>query len=364
MNFFVDGYWNSNLGDDIFLKTLSERYSEDNFFIYVDERNYRAIKDLKNVHPIFESGNEFINKIMYKLGAKFKIVLPGSRESKIYNYIKKYNNFIEIGGSIFIQNKNSMDGKYALRNKVSKNKKVNYCIIGSNFGPYYKEYQILNYRNLLKKVRGISFRDEYSFNIFKDIPAASWYPDIVFGLNVQKYKKSKDFILISVIRPKDKNIRHNYQKWLIKLINDLTVLKKERVVLMSFCENEGDLSFANNLYYRINSKGRENVMIYNHTSVEASLELFAKAKKVVATRFHSMILSWIFDKPVFVISYSDKTDNVINSIAPRQNFVKIDNLNSEVSCSYTNYSEKYFDNAKDEAKGHFRIIDVLKKEYQ
>lgn len=34
MNILTSGYWNSNLGDDLFLKILSERYPSHNFFYY------------------------------------------------------------------------------------------------------------------------------------------------------------------------------------------------------------------------------------------------------------------------------------------------------------------------------------------
>jgi colanic acid/amylovoran biosynthesis protein len=100
--------------------------------------------------------------------------------------------------------------------------------------------------------------------------------------------------------------------------------KEEQVVLMSFCEAEGDLAAVKRIQKKFSDCPR--VTIFNHTNINESLNKIKGASKIIATRYHSMILGWLFKKPTFVISYSQKINNVINDLFPEQPVIDINQI--------------------------------------
>ena len=48
----VTGYFKRNLGDDLFLKVLSERYSFNNFEVIIDKKNAKYYRQISNVRFI------------------------------------------------------------------------------------------------------------------------------------------------------------------------------------------------------------------------------------------------------------------------------------------------------------------------
>src|SRR5699024_6862778 len=62
--------------------------------------------------------------------------------------------------------------------------------------------------------------------------------------------------------------------------------------------------------------------------IEQSLEIINGSSGMIATRFHSMILGWIFNKPVFPFVYSNKTLNVLNDLDYEGYYLAIENMES------------------------------------
>ena len=56
------------------------------------------------------------------------------------------------------------------------------------------------------------------------------------------------------------------------------------------------------------------VVCYPNVNENEMLKAMRNAKGIIATRYHAMIFSLVFRKPVFVISYSQKIDKVIEDI--------------------------------------------------
>ena len=359
----VDGYWKNNLGDDLFLSILANRYKNIDFYIIARKENYVPFQDIKNIKLISRADTKvgkIFEYIMFRLGKATNSIVPGSVEHKLYHLAKNNDFFIEIGGSIFIQPKKGMDGRYKLRSMIADTS-TKYFIIGSNFGPFYQNYQVNNYNKLLGKLDGVSFRDQYSKELFVDLDNVKYYPDIIFNLDVSDYKKAKDYILISVINSKKKGFGDNYTAWLIENIEEM-ISNGEKVVLMSFCEREGDLQFAKDIISALPKNMHSSIDIYNHQNIKKSLSVIARAKKIIATRFHAMILGWLFEKPMHVVSYSEKTVNVINDIAPEQKFTNIKKLNKDMEFEYSYFPKNYFDNIQYESQGHFIELDrIIKK---
>lgn len=265
----------------------------------------------------------------------------------------------------YINFKNKLKNDNSYRDNFDK-----YLILGSNFGPYDSEQQLIEYRKFFKTVDCVTFRDQHSYDLFKDNPHAAYYPDIIFNLNVSNYPTSEDYILISVIDLKFKSREPGceklvsyiefYKKTLIEII-EYYIQRKQRVVLMSFCENQGDYRFCEELYELVDK--HELVSTYNYDTIDNALQIIANAKKVIATRFHAMILAMVFRKPCLVLSYSQKTTNVIQTIAPEQTYYNIQDMNqidvSNIENLYYELDENTLQQLKREAQGHFKYLDQL-----
>ena len=298
---------------------------------------------------------DLISRAIYKLNPNKKIILPGSSDAFLIN-LTKLNNFdayLLLGGSLFIFPSKGMDCGYSSKRQIILSG-IPYFIAGANFGPAYNKKQVNEYHKLFKFVKGASFRDKYSYSLFKDLgDQIQYHPDIVFGLDVSNYHKTEDFILISVINPESsghtKEISEKYFNYICNLARHYSN-NGEKVVLMSFCEPAGDLNYISKILATIHSN---NITAYNHNDVEKSLQMIAKAKKIIATRYHAMILAWIFEKDVYVISYNKKTTNVISDLFPKQNYVDIKEISSSTKPKFSKMPTEKINYLKSESLKHF-----------
>lgn len=93
---FIMAYARENVGDDLFIITLLERYKDIDFYIEIKEMSFaKAFKDYTNL-TIIEKGNEnFENKIAEQYDAY--IYIGGSifmEGGKVYNLGSKCNQFM------------------------------------------------------------------------------------------------------------------------------------------------------------------------------------------------------------------------------------------------------------------------------
>lgn len=327
--FYVEGYWKGNLGDDLFLKILCERYPECNFTIIADFK-YRETYNFENIEFISEKKDMF-TKINNKLRSYTNQLKAPVKNLKF----DSYNGFIELGGSLFMLPKNGKlsDYNYKQRQKFIQKFKSGF-IIGSNFGPFSSQYQLRKYFDLFKKYNGIVFRDSFSYSLFNNLKNIDWAPDVVFGLSESIKDSHKEdtpaYIVISVIdinRKLEKDtysstLEIEYYNKLIEFINN-AVLNEKNVILFSFCEFENDYNVCLEIFNRLNEKQKKYVTVYNHKNIDNSLKIISNAERIIASRFHAMILGWVYEIPTMVISYSKKIENVINDSWPEQKFQDI-----------------------------------------
>ena len=189
--------------------------------------------------------------------------------------------------------------------------------MGSNFGPYQTLPFYKAYERLFSTVQDVCFRDESSYAEFKHLPNVRTAPDVVFsmdtkGLNDTRIEKS---VIISVIdlswRDELVNFQDDYENSILK-ISEKLIERGYKVVLMSFCQYEGDENAINRI---LSQTSDQNITKYFYDGdIEESIDIINHSSGVIATRFHSMILGWIFKKPVFPFIYSNKTLNVLNDI--------------------------------------------------
>ncbi len=301
---FLSAYISGNLGDDLFIKVICERYPDLHFYVSGNKKYKNLFSKIKNLTYISDDTlyKRIVNKINKVLDTDFSL----------FTQLPKVDAHVIIGGSLFIQSKNWKANYAESINLV--NKFENNFLIGANFGPYQSDEFLNIHKDYFKKFVDICFRDTYSTNLFKDLTNVRTGSDVVFQLNYPIVKE-KNYYIISMINCDDReNLKKYHTTYIYKLIEIIKAItsKGSKVILMGFCDEEKDYLVINELYEKLENK--ESVEIYHHSSIDDSLELLASSKGIIATRFHAMILGFLFSKPTIPLLYSEKMRTVMNDI--------------------------------------------------
>lgn len=303
---YIEAYLFKNLGDDLFIKILTERYKDVQF--YAQTRSYYKNNTFgKNLKIYSNLSVGIINKLFEKIFHK-------------YNYIgeklkSKCDYMVSIGGSIFMEKDDF--SKVEKQFSLYDNKKPLY-ILGANFGPYKSEKYKIYVANILKRAKDVSFRDKKSYQEFSDIDSVRCNSDIVFSLNIENIKKKNEKnVIISVIDCELKqlsNMKKEYENMLLQLTKRF-IKQEYTVTLMSFCKEQGDEKVVNSLYNRLDENDRKFVKkFFYRGSIDKALEEIARSQIVVGSRFHANVIGLLMEKKILPIAYSDKTINTLKDL--------------------------------------------------
>ena len=308
-NILIKAYTEVNLGDDLFIKILCDRYPKTNFFINCDVNKTEPFKRIKNLEIVPKI--KYIDSVLNILRLPFNI-----NDFRVNRAINNINAVVHIGGSIFIQSK-YWKGKLKSYNRLVENNK-RFFLLGSNFGPYYDNEYLTNYSQVFSRMTDVCFRDTKSYNLFQTLENVRQAPDIVFNFDsslIKPLKIKENTIVISLLdlswRKELEEHTTKYEKMIVEISNKF-INNNYKVILMSFCESEGDERVANTIKEKINS---DLVSKYFYRgNLDEALELIKSSSGIIATRFHAMILGWLFDKPTIPIMYSNKMNSVLKDI--------------------------------------------------
>ncbi|HEM6309405.1 TPA: polysaccharide pyruvyl transferase family protein [Streptococcus suis] len=312
---FVYAYVNKNLGDDLFLKVLKDRFPNWEFTVFVSDKNEASYLE-KYGFNVWEYSRFYrrFDKVCYKL---FKQTPFLKRE------LSKYDETLIIGGSMFMEEGRWQDNYYYYDRLQQLSRKI--TVIGANFGPVKTDHFLSAYQDLFSKFDGIVFRDKPSLEYFEGFNNISIAPDAVFNLELPAAEK-ENRVGISVVNLANRPALQQYEVAYISLMKKTIrffLSKGYRVHLLSFCEAEGDLEMCDRLKQGFNDDVK---LISYDGEINQFLELFASYSYVVGTRFHSMILGWLSGSKVLPIAYSSKTINVIDELNPDSFYIEISNL--------------------------------------
>lgn len=346
---YVGFYQALNLGDDLFLKVLIERYSDQSFLVY-DIANYK----------------EFFGKYENVL---FLRLLPwrciGLLTQKLH--IKKYSieNIlasrcklaIEIGGSLFCE-------PYMLEFRNDLITKKPFFIIGANFGPYSNNAYKQKCQNYFSSKTDVCFRDYASYNLFATYSNVRVAPDILWSLKIPYIHG--DGLFVSVMHfekshPELAQYQNAYEKTLVQVIREW-IQQKKKVILGSFCKKSGDEIGIKNIVNAFTMSEKQFIKIHHYCgNIEATLTALNSCEMILATRFHSVVLGLLTGKRVIPICYSNKTENMLDDIGLGDKKNLISNLQYEnlKECSLTRGK---IQKLCKEAELQFNILDnYLKK---
>lgn len=341
-NIVLKYYSYQNLGDDLFVVLLAKCFPNTPFNII---GNPIYIYKIKN-RPHNLKVHYLKNTLLTTLSFLSNRILPFKA---IYTYInkkieQKASLYLEIGGSIFMESIQNSNMQYltlaklcsfedALRDRKDKLKHLKYdfqnkVIIGANIGPVYTQQYLDNIREIISKYKSVCVRDLYSYTLCKDLGNVVYAPDVIFNLsnfNTPSFcensrdKSQKKHIVFSIIDAKRKpELSKKAEQYYQLLADTISKLSKKYIIdLTAFCKREGDLTGIHECLKRLSDNClKENIYIHKYTgNIDFFLMLFKQCDYIIASRFHSMILGLLYNKPIFPICYSAKMVHYLQDLS-------------------------------------------------
>ncbi|WP_429029845.1 polysaccharide pyruvyl transferase family protein [Aeromonas veronii] len=360
MKFYVEIYLDHNLGDDLFLDTLLQRYPEHDFYVGVPNH----IKHLN---------------IYFKKYSNLKIIKPIS----LINAFRliRFDAHILIGGSVYMDLNKSFRKLWLsrlLKSFICTATGKPFFVIGANLGPFNTKVGKLMLWVHFNLIKHISVRDLHSYELLKKwkrFGTFSNWPDIVFSHEdgFVKRKRKNNTLGVSIINTKRHlEVQDIYIKKMCELIIQfLAKSPSNRAIIMGFdggLENDGAVIEKILLDDKIRAHFECGIVeVINYTpaiSMFDYLKKFNECSAVVCSRFHAMILAMKYEQNYFPICYSEKMENVLLDMESNVSgikYEKISELNvNEVVDHLLDDNSDLFDRARiHTAKEHFNCIDKL-----
>ncbi|WP_293899100.1 polysaccharide pyruvyl transferase family protein [Sphingobacterium sp. UBA5670] len=369
MKILLKLYPKINLGDDLFLKIICERYPQHDFYLLAED-NYNIFctyfPNLHLISPKFQ--DSLFNKILRKLGLKvfpklFKKELQAVYKKQYKNFDIGYDAFVSIGGSIFMQSTENLD----LDNEIAFYDLVNQALpkipkyfVGCNFGPFKNPEYISLYKSIFQKATDVCFREEYSAEIFNDIKSVRWAPDVVFGMSIPNIEKDINSVGFSIVKARSSIDENGYYKKYSELINRYLELGKN-VYLFSFCEEEGDEFAINTIISYLQTDQKVNKVFYKG-NIDEFLSIYGKMNIVYCGRFHAMILSMLYQQQIYPVVYSKKMMNVLNDVQYKGKEIQlVEFLEIDIDQTIRDANHNFYDISKERvvAQTQFEALDNL-----
>ena len=307
---FLHAYDRQNLGDDLFIHTIAKRYPRVQFYMWSDIKNRETFRCLPNVKILDKEGGmvRLLNRIRPSLTARYRNWMENRCKAVVY-----------IGGSIFIEYDNWEQiltwWEYTAENRP-------FYVMGANFGPYHTEAYREKIGQIYGKMQDVCFRDQYSYNLFKNVETVRQAPDILFSYPMPQVDVKEKQIFVSVIDCASRDDSHGLTQYDESYVKNMASLLNKyrqqgyRLILGSFCAHEGDEKSIQKLLKAMDAENAQDIQVlpYDGTNADALTTAIAESEFVIATRFHGTILAIAAGRPVLPVIYSDKTLHVLEDL--------------------------------------------------
>lgn len=359
---FLYAYDRINLGDDLFIHTIANRYPEVKFYLWSKKYNKKTFSSLPNVKVLAQDSlkTDIMNKLHPSLFPRYKSYMERKCDAVVY-----------IGGSIFIEYEN-WEQILTWWDYEAKNRR--FYILGANFGPYKTPAYRDKLAEILNNVEDICFRDKYSEIIFSDVSKVRYAPDILLSYEFPENVKTQKKIFISVIDCESRDcgmdkVSDKEELYINLLVNCIKKYVNDgyKVDLCSFCTIEKDMNTVMKIINRIDSnkiKSSVSVISYDGCNHNDVINSIAESELILASRFHAAVLGFAANKPVLPIIYSDKTLNILNDFEFQGKYLDIRTLNEDSyreteDLDFAVQTIKNSDKLKEKSKEHFKMLDSL-----
>lgn len=307
---FLYAYDRKNLGDDLFIHTITKRYPHVRFYIWTGKakrETFRCLPNLKVVDGVSQFVY-FLNWLRPSLPFRYHSWLVRRCEAVVY-----------IGGSIFIEypNWNQPDNWWEYMAEHYP-----FYVLGANFGPWHSEGYRDRMNRIFGKMQDVCFRDCYSQDLFRDNPKVRSAPDILYAYPMPKVAVDEKQVFVSAIDCASRDDSHGLQSCDEQYVNRMAALLTRylqaghTLVLSSFCKAEGDEQGIQRILAAMGCENdpRVRILHYDGTNADQITEAIASSGLVIATRFHATILALAAGRPVLPLIYSDKTRHVLEDL--------------------------------------------------
>lgn len=293
-----------NLGDELILlqeyEVLKEKYPNANFYIFTYDKKSSLIEDKIKYIKYFPSN---IKKKPFK---NIKYLWK--------NIVAIYKSDLIIiwgGGLIYeseVQSSSSPIMQWKFRVFLAKlfRKKLVYLSVWINTSSPKKIKYLFN-----GKKTTVSVRDIKSQQILENI----WIKSIILTDPVFNLKSENSPIL--GVRGKEKTIWISLRKWYLKDEQDfikqaILYLSKSgyKIVFLSHSIHQKDL-LANDYLFLKDIAKKYNIEITS--KISDTLKAYKKLDYVIGMRFHSLVLSIVYNIPFLALSYWQKTEELLKS---------------------------------------------------
>ena len=351
-----------NIGDDLFIYTISNRYKNVVFRISA-EAKYGTLKKLDNL--LFDKDLE--KWIKYSNYVSENIIKEFFR-SILIKYYKRKVGYSEI--AIYIVGNAFKNMRYhGKKDSRWLNERVDlvdrFYLLSTNFGPYTDKRWEKDCEDVFGRITDLCFRDKKSFDIFRSLPNVRCKPDAILSLGKRDHLNN-NYIVVSMIdckmsgRPEELcQASTNYEDKICEIVNHYTSLGKKVVLLNS--NTLQDLPATKRVYSRIMNHNA--VSIYNYEGMlEEVFDIFKNAEMVFATRLHTIILSWLYSVPVIPIIYDIKVKGLLDECCFDDFYINISDINSlsidALQEIITNYKFELSEEIIKDANEQFELIDA------
>lgn len=317
----VQFYQAHNLGDDLFLIHLLERYPDNLFYVYADA-SYRYLNEKYKNMVLVESGSgDDEIPILTQVVAKIKGYSLNRDYRELLSLVRSSDALVVIGGSMFQQigDPKAQEKSFFTTTQLYKHARHTF-VIGANFGPYTDSAFLNTYRSIFGKFcDDVCFRDKRSADMFLDISTVRKATDVLFGIQLPKKAKRKN-VFFSVCdlnmsaRPDTLRAQSDhYIQWLQERIRECSA-RGYGVTISSFCEAEGDEKVVQQL---MDFADKEKITVrplFYRGDVDEILSELSSSELVVGTRFHSIVLGLVSGAKVLPVIYNVKTQNLLEDL--------------------------------------------------